>query len=176
MKLKLEGVMYYPISWTVPVDHTIMLQHEHSIYPPRKVVFPLKICLVAFTSGDDSLFACVRYPWLDWLFILWKNLIIRIPTVPLPFLGNRIISKQSYVGCSFFFLKQGLKQNIYALCSIAAFLSHLYITKNQNCRELQNMPWSRAHHSINWDTELTWMKSQNHWHTAWHDTHWLILQ
>lgn len=94
---------------------------------------------------------CVTHDLIDWSIFL-KNLTICIPTLPLPFFGNPI-SKQSYVGgCSFFFPKQGLKPNIYIpLCSIVTFLSCLYITKNQNCRELQSKPWSRAYHSITWD-------------------------
>ena len=70
------------------------------------------------------------------LFNFWKSLIIFISTVPSPFLGNPMISKLSCTdGCSFFFLKRGLKQNFYALCSIVAFLSCLYIMKNHRITE-----------------------------------------
>lgn len=140
---------YLPVSWTVHVDHTIMLQHEHSISPLAKGGFALNDYLVAFMSEDNSLCMYVTHDLAD-LFNLWKNFIC-ISTVPLYFLENPVISQQWYVGCSFSFLMKQLKQNNYALCLVVAFLSCLYITRNQNWQEPQNTPWRRTYHSIHWD-------------------------
>lgn len=156
MKLKLERMMHYSSYSTTPTDHTIMVQYEYS-FSPLATCYKLHFFspwwfIWLFRCYELSLCAraCVRvtHDSIDW-FILPENL--TICTVPLPF-GNPI-SKQSYVGgCSFFFPKQGLKPNIcIPLCSIVAFLSCLYITKNQNRRELQSKPWSRAYHSITRD-------------------------
>lgn len=97
---------------------------------------------------------------ISW-FSYWENLVICIPTVSLPFLGNLIIYLNNHMLMVVLFpslSKDWSKTPL--LCVQFLFSCCQYITKNQNS------PWSGAYHSFNSDKNRHRIKSQNHWHAA----------